>query len=330
MNLAGVSPRDRLRRRSVTVVGLVVAATIATVALPLWLPLVLLIDLVRAPRRRPLTRLALFGWVWSLTECAGVAAALGLWCFGRGRNHRDHYRLMRWWAGRLMGFMSRAMNINMAITGAESLDGGNAIVLCRHASLADSLVSAWVITQRGLWPRYVLKRELLLDPCLDIVGLRVPNTFVARGAADAAGDLAALRAMAVGIDERSVAVIFPEGTRASSAKRERAYELLRLRQPERLESVGSLQHLIPVRPAGTIALLEGAPTADVVLAWHTGFDGLDNFTGILRMLRTGGDPGRFVLRRVDRGDVPEDVTRWLDEQWAQMDDEIASVLGEVS
>jgi hypothetical protein len=181
VNLGGVSPLDRLRRRLVTVVGLVVTATAATATLPLWLPLVLFIDLVRAPRRRPLTRLVLFGWVWSLTECAGVAAALGLWCCGRGRHHRDHYRLMRWWARRLMGFMSRAMKIKMTITGAESLDGGNAVVLCRHASLADSLVSAWVVTQRGLWPRYVLKRELLLDPCLDIVGLRVPNTFVARG-----------------------------------------------------------------------------------------------------------------------------------------------------
>ena len=30
--------------------------------------------------------------------------------------------------------------------------------------------------------RYVLKRELLWDPCLDIVGQRVPNIFVDRDA----------------------------------------------------------------------------------------------------------------------------------------------------
>ena len=55
-------------------------------------------------------------------------------------------------------------------------------MLCRHASLADSLVSAWVITSvAGMNPRYVLKRELLVDPCLDIVGNRLPNHFLDRG-----------------------------------------------------------------------------------------------------------------------------------------------------
>ena len=37
--------------------------------------------------------------------------------------------------------------------------------------------------------RYVLKRELLLDPCLDIVGNRLPNCFVARSGADAQADI---------------------------------------------------------------------------------------------------------------------------------------------
>jgi len=38
----------------------------------------------------------------------------------------------------------------------------------------------------------VLKRELLADPCLDIVGNRLPNHFLDRHATDSGPELAAL------------------------------------------------------------------------------------------------------------------------------------------
>ncbi len=71
---------------------------------------------------------------------------------------------------------------------------GDAIVLSRHASLGDSLLSGWALaTELRLQPRYVLKKELLFDPCLDIVGLRVPNHFLDREASDGSVELDALR-----------------------------------------------------------------------------------------------------------------------------------------
>lgn len=322
---------NRLRRRAGTVSTLVVVTCVATISAPIWISLLLVVDLLTAPRQRPYTRLALFGWAWCLIECAGVLGAFGLWLTGQGRNHALHYRLMGWWAGRLMGFMSRSLRLSMKVEGEEALEGGRLIVLCRHASLADSLVSAWVMcTNAGLWTRYVLKKELILDPCLDVVGLRVPNHFVDRGAADSASDLVALRSLSSDLDERSVAVIFPEGTRSSEAKRQRAIESISQRDPDRVPRVRDLTRLLPIRPSGALALMEGAPDADLVFAWHTGFDGLDTFSGILSMLRHGGDPGRFVMRRVQRSEVPVDVVPWLDEQWARMDGEIALALGEGS
>ncbi|MGA1565242.1 MAG: 1-acyl-sn-glycerol-3-phosphate acyltransferase [Ilumatobacteraceae bacterium] len=320
---------NRLLRRVVTLPALFAVSTLVTITAPLWITGVFVTDLLRSPRRRPLTRLGLFGWAWCLTECAGVLAAFGLWLSGRSRDHAAHYRLMAWWAGRLMRHMTHAMQIKIEVVGAESLAGGRAVVMSRHASLADSLVSAWVIcTCNGLWPRYVLKRELILDPCLDVVGLRVPNHFVHRGAADSAGDLQALRALAATVDDRSIAVIFPEGTRSSPEKRRRALDAIKRRDPERAERVGGLRNLLPIRPSGALALLEGAPDADVIFAWHTGFDGLDTFGGIIRMLRYGGDECRFVMRRVQRCEVPADVAGWLDGEWARMDGEVTRVLGE--
>ena len=45
-------------------------------------------------------------------------------------------------------------------------------------------------------PRYVLKDDLLIDPCLDIVGNRLPNHFLDRFPHDGAVELGLLEAMA--------------------------------------------------------------------------------------------------------------------------------------
>ncbi|MCU1365443.1 MAG: phospholipid/glycerol acyltransferase, partial [Ilumatobacteraceae bacterium] len=200
-----------------------------------------------------------------------------------------------------------------------------ALLFVRHASLADSLVSAHVIVNlAGMNPRFVLKRELLADPCLDIVGQRVPNHFLDRDANDSAPELAALRALVGDMGPRDIGVIFPEGTRANPAKRLSALARIADRDPARAERMSALRQLLPPRPSGARAMVDGAPDADVVLAWHIGFEGLDTFGGILRALNRGVDPICFVARRVPAADVPRDdaFAGWLDEQWLRMDAEV--------
>lgn len=323
------TPASRARRRSVSVGGLVLVSLVTTLTLPLWVPLVVLIDLVTGARRLALTRLTLFGWAWSLIEIAGLIAALVSFMRGRALDHPTQYRLMGWWASVLMRAMASALAIRPEVHGAEHLRSGHAIVLCRHASLADSLFSAWAIRViAGVNPRYVLKRELLGDPCLDVVGLRVPNHFVDRSAVDSSADLAALEGLAAGLDADSVVVIFPEGTRANARKRERALASIAAADPERRARLDGLRCLLPIRPSGTLALLRGAPEADLVFAWHTGFDGLDTFGGIYRRLRDGGRDAIFVASRVRRAEVPDErVLEWLDERWLRMDAEVAERLG---
>ena len=52
------------------------------------------------------------------------------------------------------------------------------------------------------------ERELLWDPCLDVVGQRLPNVFVRRGDGDGASEIAAVRAPAadLGVGERGTDV----------------------------------------------------------------------------------------------------------------------------
>jgi len=89
-----------------------------------------------------------------------------------------------------------------------------------------------------------------------------------------------------------------------------------------------LQHVLPPRPAGSLALIEGCPQADIVFAWHVGFDGLDNFGSILRHLARPPRPVQFHTRRVARADVPsaDGFTVWLDEQWLQVDAAVHQLL----
>lgn len=302
-----------------------------TLSAPLWLPAAAIIDIVRLRRRLPLTRLVSFGLLWAWIETAGLARAFAAWMTGRATDQDHQYRLMAWWTDALMRALRATTGIRLKVDGHEALRCGNAIVLSRHASLADSLVTAWVfLCHAGLRPRYVLKRELLSDPCLDVVGLRVPTYFVDRAAIDSDTELEQVAALSAGMGPDAVSVIFPEGTRSSSAKRRRALEIIAERDPDRAARLAGLTHLLPPRPAGSKALLAGAPDADVIVIRHTGFDGLHDFQGMLRKLAAPIRPASITARRIPRSEVPSGPTfdSWLDEAWLEMDRLLVAELGE--
>lgn len=320
---------ERWRRRSLSIPGLVLATVAITLAIPFWLPIAVVADLARGRFRLPVVRLLAFAVCWCWIESIGVIRSFALWATGRADDHDEHYRLMGWWAGALMRALERTTGLRAGIEGLDALTAGDAVVLCRHASLGDSLLSGWALaSEAGVRPRYVLKRELLVDPCLDIVGLRVPNHFLDRDSDDSAAELAALERLADGIGPGVVGVIFAEGTRSNDAKRQHALVRIGERDPERAARLAELRYLLPPRPAGSMAMLSGAPHADVVFAWHTGFDGFDSFGGMIRQLAGPPTPVRFVARRIPRAEVPsgDGFRTWLDERWLAMDAEVAAAL----
>ena len=308
----------------------VVVALVLTVLAPVWAAVAAVVDLVARRRRLPTVRIVALMWWWSLLEVVGVAAAGGLWLTGQSRNQRAHYALQRWWAARLVAAVCRATGLRIHLEGTGALGEGPAVCLGRHASMGDALVAGWLFASvAGRNPRFVMKRELLWDPCLDIVGHRLPNYFVDRSSTSPETEVAGIRAMGDGLGAGDVAVIFPEGTRASDTKR--ASRLARLAEtaPGRHATLAGLTHLLPPRSAGAAALLGAAPDADVVLMWHVGFDGLDSPRGIWAQL-VAGDPGAtVVLSAHARSGVPAGAAfvAWLDDQWVAMDAEVAAASG---
>lgn len=311
-------------RRTVSTSALFVAWLVLIVGSPAWILVGLLVDLGRRRWRFPLVRLFAFAVCWSTTEILGVLAASALWCVGRAKHQDSNYALQRWWANALMTALRVTCGVTVEVGGDPQLPEGPMIVLSRHVSLADSLVSAWVLgNKRGRRPRYVLKKELAFDPCLDIVGHRLPNHFVDRESPNLTGESSSLSALATDLGPSDAVVIFPEGTRSNDSKRARRLAELGERNPARASRLGGLRFLLPPKPAGVVSLLAVSEHANVVVCAHVGFDGMDSFKGMIKRFGEAPVRSRFDLRLVPRPD--NDPVEWLDSLWVQLDDRVAAM-----
>lgn len=312
-------------RRPLMGTAVAVLAVVLLLGLPIWLPVLALVDLVRRKWRFPLVRFAAFGMLWAWLETLGLIAAAVLFLLGQAGNHNLNYKLQAWWTRNVVRALRVTVGVQIEVEGFNELGAGPFVALCRHASLADSVMSAWVLADHaGLKPRYVLKKELKLDPCLDVVGHRLPNYFIDRTSANIASELQGIEQMAAGLDTNEVAVIFPEGSRANSKKRVRALAKLENRSPERAARLQALQHLLPPKPAGAAALLSAVPSANVITMWHSGFDGLDTFKGIVHHLARRAIRVQVKITEHHRSTIAsgEAFVEWLDAQWLAMDEAV--------
>lgn len=325
-------------RRAKTVPGVMLGLVIVTTLFPALLAIALIVDVVRAITSRVpfmATRLLTFLWVYLAGEAFGLLALFSLWVaagFGRRRAWMAEWtwRFQQFWAGWMFAGARWVMGLRVEVEGSEALQPGPVIVLVRHASIVDNLLpSVLVARAHRIHLRYVMKRELLGDPCLDVAGKRLPNYFVRRDTGEAV-ELENIHRLAEGLAPEDGLLLYPEGTRFTPERRERAIEKIAGRDPERAARVEQIQHLLPPKVGGFLAVLDGAPGVDVVVMAHAGFDGLrlisDMWRGALvgRVIRV-----RFV--RTARSVIPEDApgrVAWLDTAWIGSDTWVAQQLSQ--
>lgn len=309
-------------RRPLTTVGIMSLAVLLAVLSPIWIVGAGVVDAAQRRWRFPLLRLLCFAFCWSWLETLGLLGAGALTVAGRGRDVQAAYRLQEWWCRGMVRSLTLCMGVIFEVEGVEHVGQGPLVALSRHVSLADAVMSSWIMgSLMSLQPRFVLKKELTLDPCLDIIGHRLPNYFIDRTSPDIASELVGIEQMARDLGEKDVAVIFPEGSRSNEVKRSRALEGLASRSPQRFERLKNLQHLSPPKPAGASALLNAVPSAKVITMWHSGFDGMDTFKGIIRNVGAKAVRVHVAITQHDRATIPtgEAFVAWLDEQWVKMD-----------
>lgn len=319
------SAQMRWLRRAITIPGYTIAAALAVATLPISVPLVLLHDAVRRNRwSGARSLLALTHYL--VGEALGIAASGVLWLAGRMAPSRAsgwNFRLQCWWASWLYGGTRLLYGLQMRVRGEAVLRDGPLLLLMRHASVVDTLLPAVLVSSRtGLQLRYVMKRELLWDPCLDIVGQRLPNAFVRRGQGGSEAEIARVRELARNLGPREGVMLFPEGTRFTPRKREQMLaRLAASAEPELAERSRALQHVLPPRLGGVLALLEEAPGVDVAFCVHTGFESLRT----LNDLWNGRLVGRAIdveFWRVPAASIPaarDARVAWLFDQWERVD-----------
>ncbi len=270
-----------LARRLVTIPTCLVATGVLTAALPGLAIVAGMLSLLPALRGALPTLAFLVGYLWC--ESAGIVAACWLWV-----RHREleaflaaNHRLQCWWSSALKRLAETLFRLEFHVSGSDALEGTAALMLPRHASIADTVIPIvfYAIPSR-VRLRYVLKRELLLDPCLDLVGNRLPNYFVDRGGQDSERARRGVFELVAGLRGDEGLLLYPEGTRFTAAKRsglQRRYA----DNTEMLAQLARWEVLLPPRLGGFLAMLEANPGRDLVFCAHTGFEGSSHFSTLV-------------------------------------------------
>ena len=277
-------------------------------------------------------RLAGCAWMFLAAELLGVMIAGLLWLrlvasLGRGRERfiESNYRMQWWWCHLLLQTLFRLLNIRVEVEGADVAATGPYVLFMNHTSLIDTLLPVELVCRPyGIRLRWVLKKELLIDPCLDIVGHRLPNYFVDRSGVTAT-ELTGIRRITGNLGPRDGIMIYPEGTRFSAAKRRRVLAKMEKSSPALHERAQKFEHVLPPRPGGALTLLDEARQAgniDVVFCVHSGMKGFASG----RELLSGEIIGATVnvsFWRVPTAEIPaspDEQVDWLYEQWNRVDD----------
>ena len=317
----------KFSRRMISVTVVVSLWTCFLLLLPLALLTLPIVDLsTRSKLSR--TRFYLFLVAFLSFEFGGLLRALVLKKLQLARiissetYLRMNFELQCWWASGIFDTLLSLYNAEIVVTGLETTEGqGPAIVISRHVSSADSLIPTKFISKRQKRPlRFIMKRELLWDPCLDIVGHRLPNVFVDRKDRDDA--ISQIQALTHNLSSDEGIVLFPEGTRFTSKRQSSIREsLARKGETEALHYAEGLHHTLPPRPAGFTALLRSVPNCDLMLCAHSGLEVVHDISALL----SGELVGKKIsihFWRIPAKDIPiEDEAQkvWLNEIWSSMD-----------
>lgn len=280
-----------------------------------------------------LPRVWLFGIAYLLGETLCLLACLALWLrhprqLAGERAQQAHRELLKrflGWLVALAGFTFRfRLDVHEPVsepTERQRLTTPPPVLaLARHAGPGASFVLVHLLMSRyGRAPRIVLTDRLRWDPAIDLLLSRTGCRFIPPG-----GD-AAVRAIAetaASLRERDALVLFPEGGDWTPTRQRRAVQRLRRRGlHEEADHAERMVHVLPPRPAGTLAALQAAPQADVVVFTHTGHDDLRDVQSVW-----AGLPLRRELEVLwwrephpPAGVDEEGVADWLFDVWERID-----------
>ncbi|MBZ0271198.1 1-acyl-sn-glycerol-3-phosphate acyltransferase [bacterium] len=320
----------RARRRVTAIVVFALVALFSIALSPALFAIAFVVDLFRQ-RRFATSRFVALLLVYLAYESLILLASFVVWV--EHLFHRDWHRFLvrgwnmqRYWAAVLLGSARWLYGFQVHLEADDDVWRGPMIVLFRHTSVADMLLPLWFFGYlKEIRLRWVIKRELLWEPTINIVGQRIPNYFVRRGSTDAIREVEAIANLLDGVRDDEGVIIYPEGTRYTPAKFARAMEKLKATAPEFVhEAASRLRFVMPPRFAGVLALFKRNRNigADIVIGMHHGFEKIRGGKDVLNGSMIGATI-RVHFRRFAFADVPPDEEgqmRWLMARWIEMDE----------
>ena len=325
--------QKRWKRRLTSIPILFALLIVYTTLLPLILCFTILFDILKT-NRLAATRCAimLFFYIGLSNYCLSVSIALwvlfGVWLPANNSFYlKLNFKLQWFWARMLLLVGFTLYGLKLDVQGIEALKEGPYLLFMRHSSLADALLPANLASRNyGTLLRYVLKKEMLWEPCFDVVGNRIPNYFVDRNASNNETEIDNVGKLGTDLSANEGVVIYPEGTRFSTKKRQALLDkCANNANPELLKRVEHYTHVLPPRFGGPLKLLERASPTDVVFMAHYGLDKATHFADLLAG-RVVGSKISIRLWRVSATEIPsedEKIKAWLDEQWSTVNTFIA-------
>ena len=318
-----------MRRIILTPVAWVLIVVLVATA-PAWL----LVAVVVAPfgsGRMRLLRVMWMAAVYLFLEAVALVVLFALWVgsgFGwklRGPVfQRVHYVLTGRYLRILYGQAKWALRVKVAIEGPTpdiAGPGRPELVFSRHAGPGDSFLLIHALVN---WfdrePRIVLKAALQWDPVIDVMLNRLPSRFITVRNRDTAEQ--EIAKLATGLDDNDALVLFPEGGNFTPARRIKAIDRLKqLGLHAMAARAERMRNVLAPRPGGTLAALDAAPEAGVVLVAHTGVDRLLSLRDVWRALPL---ETTITMRwwNVDGDEVPqgeEARVEWLFGWWSRID-----------
>jgi 1-acyl-sn-glycerol-3-phosphate acyltransferase len=287
--------------------------------------------LTRRPQPLILTRLVIAYFARELAvliACGALWLASGAGVLMRTRRFQlVHYRLLRWFvhgvAGRAMELLDIKVRTELSSEARAALEADRPMLFfSRHAGPGDAVILVDLLLSRfDRLPSVVFKESLAIDPCVDLIGHRLPHAVL--DTADPEECEARIATVAAELGPRGVLLLFPEGGNFTAERRRRAIAKL-WRKGLRREAAKAqdMSHVLPPRPTGVLAALRANPHADVIFCAHTGL-GLAAFPG---ELWRHTPIGRTLTARMwlapaaERPSEPDAQVEWIYGWWKRIDE----------
>lgn len=266
-------------------------------------------------------------------ELAGLIACGALWLVSAGGLLMKtqpfqglHYRLLRWlvheFARRWLSWLEIELAAEQPSEAIHALESdGPLLFFSRHAGPGDTvLLIDRLLTRFDRLPSVVFKQSVAIDPCVDLIGHRLPHAVI--DTSDKEACEARIEKVAAQLGSRGVLLLFPEGGNFTVERHRKA--ILKLRRTGRRREAAKaahMPHVLPPHPSGALAALRGNPGADVIFGAHSGL-GLAAFPREIwreTPLRKTFTSQMWLSPAAERPAEPDAQVAWIYDWWKRLD-----------